>query len=102
MGTLLRQAFDAAGRAASNSRVEVRYCNTACVLADSRRRACRRGPALAALRADASSWRRGHSNRQAAVAASVVRSRKRPLSRAAEAFLREVRLVASELAEKLT
>jgi hypothetical protein len=35
------------------------------------------------------------------VSASVVRSRKRPLSRAAEAFLREVRVVAGEINGKL-
>lgn len=35
------------------------------------------------------------------VIASAVRSRKRPISRAAEAFLREVRLVAAETAAKL-
>jgi hypothetical protein len=35
------------------------------------------------------------------ILASVVRSRKRQLSRAAEAFLREVRVVAGEINEKL-
>jgi hypothetical protein len=35
------------------------------------------------------------------VSASVVRSRKRPLSRAAEAVLCEVRVVAAEINEKL-
>jgi hypothetical protein len=33
--------------------------------------------------------------------ATVVRSRKRPLSRAAEAFLREVRVVAAEVRTRL-
>jgi len=37
----------------------------------------------------------------AQVSASVVRSRKRPLSRAAEAVLCEVRVVAAEINEKL-
>ena len=35
------------------------------------------------------------------VSASVVHSRKRPLSRAAEAFLREVRVAVGEVAERL-
>ncbi|WP_439498868.1 LysR family transcriptional regulator [Bosea sp. (in: a-proteobacteria)] len=99
MGTLLRQAFDKAGEPFEFS-VEVRYCNTACVLAEA-------GVGVAVVD-PLSPHFAGHFKLAtrpfepaSCVAASVVRSHKRPLSRAAEAFLREVRQVASEVAEKL-
>ncbi|SEG40127.1 LysR family transcriptional regulator [Bosea lathyri] len=99
MGTLVRQAFVEAGEPFSFA-VEVRYCNTACVLAES-------GVGVAVVD-PLSPLFSGHYNLAirafepaVQVSASVVSSRKRPLSRAAEAFLREVRVVVGEVAGKL-
>lgn len=99
MGTIVRRAFAEAGEPIRPS-VEVRYCNTACALAES-------GFGVAIV--DPLSPRFAGRYRLAvrvfrpacAVSASVVRSRKRPLSRAAEAFLRDVRSVASRTAERI-
>lgn len=100
MGTIVRQAFAEAGEPFSFA-VEVRYCNTACVLAES-------GVGVAVVD-PLSPLFSGHYNLAvrafepaSQVSASVVHSRKRPLSRAAKAFLREVRVVAGEVAGKLT
>lgn len=99
MGTLLRQAFATAGVPFLCS-VEVRYCNTACVLADNGV-----GVAVVDPLSPVFSGRFKLSVRPfepgTQVVASAVRSRKRPLSRAAEAFLREVRTVAGEVGAKL-
>jgi len=99
MGTLLRQAFSEAGEPFDFA-VEVRYCNTACVLAES-------GVGVAVVD-PLSPLFSGHFRLAirpfepaTQVSASVVRSRKRPLSRAAEAFLRDVRVVAGEIGQKL-
>lgn len=99
MGTIVRNAFAEAGEAFGFS-VEVRYCNTACVLAES-------GVGVAVVD-PLSPLFSGHYDLAirafepaSAVSASVIRSRKRPISRAAEAFLREVRVIASETACKL-
>lgn len=99
MGTIVRNAFAEAGEAFGFS-VEVRYCNTACVLAES-------GVGVAVVD-PLSPLFSGHYDLAirafepaSAVSASVIRSRKRPISRAAEAFLREVRVIASETAGKL-
>jgi DNA-binding transcriptional LysR family regulator len=98
MGTIVRQAFSEAGEPFGFA-VEVRYCNTACVLAES-------GVGVAVVD-PLSPLFSGHYNLAVRafepacqVSASVVRSRKRPLSRAAEAFLREVRIVVGEVAER--
>jgi DNA-binding transcriptional LysR family regulator len=99
MGTLLRQAFSEANETFDFA-VEVRYCNTACVLAESGV-----GVAIVDPLSPLCSGRFKLAIRPfepaTQVSASVVRSRKRPLSRAAEAFLREVRVVAGEINEKL-
>lgn len=99
MGTIVRQAFTEAGEP-FNFAVEVRYCNTACVLAEN-------GVGVAVVD-PLSPLFSGHYNLAirafepaVQVSASVVSSRKRPLSRAAEAFLREVRVVVGEVAGKL-
>ncbi|AMJ60980.1 LysR family transcriptional regulator [Bosea sp. PAMC 26642] len=99
MGTILRKAFADAGEPFRFS-VEVRYCNTACVLAES-------GVGVAIV----DPLSPGFSSHQnlairrftpaSQITASVIRSRKRPISRAADAFLREVRLIAAETATKL-
>ncbi|AZO77023.1 MULTISPECIES: LysR family transcriptional regulator [unclassified Bosea (in: a-proteobacteria)] len=99
MGTIVRKAFAQADVPFRFS-VEVRYCNTACVLAES-------GVGVAVVD-PLSPVFSGHYDLAirpfspaSLVTASAVRSRKRPISRAADAFLREVRLVAAETAAKL-
>ena len=99
MGTIVRRAFAQADVPFRFS-VEVRYCNTACVLAES-------GVGIAVVD-PLSPVFSGHYELAirpfapaSQVTASAVRSRKRPISRAADAFLREVRLVAAETAAKL-
>lgn len=99
MGTIVRRAFAQADVPFRFS-VEVRYCNSACVLAES-------GVGVAVVD-PLSPVFSGHYDLvirpfspASRVTASAVRSRKRPISRAAEAFLREVRLVAAETAAKL-
>ena len=78
----------------------IRYFNTSCVLAESGV-----GVAIVDPLSPLLSGRFNLAIRPfepaTQVSASVVRSRKRPLSRAAEAFLREVRVVAGEINEKL-
>lgn len=100
MGTIVRRAFAQADVPFRFS-VEVRYCNTACVLAES-------GVGVAVVD-PLSPVFSGHYDLAirpfcpaSKVTASAVRSRKRPISRAADAFLREVRLVAAETAAKLS
>ena len=99
MGTIVRRAFAQADVPFRFS-VEVRYCNTACVLAESGV-----GVAVVDPPSPVFSGRYDLAIRPFApaseVRASAVRSRKRPISRAADAFLREVRLVAAETAAKL-
>lgn len=99
MGTIVRRAFVEADVPFRFS-VEVRYCNTACVLAES-------GVGVAVVD-PLSPVFSGHYDLAirpftpaSQVTASAVRSRKRPISRAADAFLREVRLIATETAAKL-
>lgn len=99
MGTIVRSAFAEAGEPFRFS-VEVRYCNTACVLAES-------GVGVAVVD-PLSPVFSGHYDLAirsfapaSGVTASVIRSRKRPISRAADACLREVRLIAAETAAKL-
>lgn len=100
MGTILRRAFEKAGERFEFS-VEVRYCNTACVLAEAGVGVALVDP-LSPLFAGRFRLTSRPFEPASRVAASVVRSRKRPLSRAGEAFLREVRQVAAQVAEKLT
>ncbi|KRE06706.1 transcriptional regulator [Bosea sp. Root381] len=100
MGTLVRQAFDKMAETYEFS-VEVRYCNTACMLAEAGVGIAVVDP-LSPLFAGRFKLATRPFEPASRVAASVVRSDKRPLSRAAEAFLREVRQVASGLAEKLS
>ena len=99
MGTIVRRAFAQADVPFRFS-VEVRYCNTACVLAESGV-----GVAVVDPLSPVFSGHYALAIRPFApaseVRASAVRSRKRPISRAADAFLREVRLVAAETAAKL-
>ncbi|MDQ8732360.1 LysR family transcriptional regulator [Bradyrhizobium sp. LHD-71] len=99
MGTLLRQAFATANEPFDFT-VEVRYCHTACVLAESAV-----GVAVVDPLSPVFSGRFNLAIRPfepaTQVSASVVRSRKRPLSRSAQAFLRDVRKVAGEINEKL-
>jgi hypothetical protein len=99
MGTIVRRAF-AQADVPHRFSVEVRYCNTACVLAES-------GVGIAVVD-PLSPVFSGHYDLAirpfapaSRVTASAVRSRKRPISRAADAFLREVRLIAAETAAKL-
>ena len=97
MGTLLRNAFSEVGEPFSYS-VEVRYANSACVLAEY-------GVGLAVV--DPLSAKYGHYpslvtvnfEPKTIVTASFVKSRKRPLSDAAEAFLRDMRLSSLEAAK---
>ena len=99
MGTPLRKAFADAGEPFEFA-AEVRYGHTACVLVES-------GVGVAVVD-PLSPLFSGHFKLamrpfvpMIEVKASVVRSRKRPLSRAAEAFLREVRVVAADVGTKL-
>lgn len=99
MGTIVRKAF-AQAEVPFRFSVEVRYCNTACVLAE--------GGVGVAIVDPLSPVFSGHYDLAirpftpaSQVTASAVRSRKRPISRAADAFLREVRLIATETAAKL-
>jgi DNA-binding transcriptional LysR family regulator len=98
MGTLLRRAFSEVGEP-FDFRVEVRYCNTACVLAESGIGVAVVDPLSPFSSRSKLAIRPFEPATQ--VSASVVRSRKRPLSRPAEAFLREVRLVAGEMGQRL-
>ena len=100
MGTIVRQAFAEAMEPFSFA-VEVRYCNTACVLAetgvgvavvDPLSPLCGNHPDLVVVPFEPVS----------PITASVVHSKKRPLSRPAQAFLRDVRIVAEEAAGNLT
>jgi hypothetical protein len=99
MGTLLRQAFSEANETFDFT-VEIRYCSTAYVLAESGVGVAVVDPLLPLF-----SGRFNLAIRPfepaTQVSPSVVRSRKRSLSRAAEAFLRKVRVVAGEINEKL-
>lgn len=98
MGTIVREAFLKAGEAFTFT-VEVRYCNSACVLAEA-------GvgvtvvDALSALSSQGEVTIRPFEP-ESIVSASVVRSQKRPLSKGASAFLKEVRVIAEETAMKL-
>jgi DNA-binding transcriptional LysR family regulator len=98
MGTIVRQAFAEVG-VPFRSSVEVRYCNTACILAET-------GIGVAVVDPLSPLSSRNLAVRRfepaSPVSASVVYSRKRPLSRAAQAFLREVRVVAGETAPRLS
>lgn len=98
MGTIVRQAFAEVG-VPFRSSVEVRYCNTACILAET-------GIGVAVVDPLSPLSSRNLAVRRfepaSPVSASVVHSRKRPLSRAAQAFLREVRIVAGETAPRLS
>lgn len=98
MGTIVRHAFEKAGEAFTFA-VEVRYCNTACVLAEAGVGVAVVDP-LSPLAAGSELIVRRFEP-EAIVSASAVRSRKRPLSRTAEAFLREVRGVAERTASTL-
>lgn len=99
MGTLLRTAFSEAGEP-FNYAVEVRYANSACVLAEY-------GVGLAVV--DPLSAKYGHYpslvtvkfEPNTLVTASFVKSRKRPLSHAAEAFLHDMRLSSQEAAKAI-
>lgn len=100
MGTIVRGAFKEVDEPFKFS-VEVRYCNTACVLAES-------GVGVAVVD-PLSGLFNSHSNLvirpflpSSEVAASFVRSLKRPISRAADQFLHEVRLVASQTAARVS
>jgi DNA-binding transcriptional LysR family regulator len=99
MGTIVQQAFAKTSEPLGFS-VEVRYCNTACVLAES-------GVGVAVVDPLSAAYGRHPElavrpfEPASPVEASVVRSRRRPLSRPATAFLREVRLVAGEVAQRL-
>ncbi len=98
MGTIVRQAFAEVG-VPFRSSVEVRYCNTACILAET-------GIGVAVVDPLSPLSSRNLAVRRfepaSPVSASVVYSRKRPLSRAAQAFLREVRVVAGETVPRLS
>ena len=95
-----KAALSTAEKASFSFAVEVRYCNTACVLAES-------GVGVSVVDPLSASF--GPNYRLAVrtfepfseVSAFVVRSRKRPLSRVGEALLREVRVVASKTAGRL-
>ena len=99
MGTLLRKAFAEAGEA-FNYAVEVRYANAACVLAEN-------GIGVAVV--DPLSAMYGHYPNLVAlpfepltvVSASVVHSKKRPLSVPAQAFLQDMRLAVREATDAL-
>jgi len=99
MGTLPRQAFSEANETFEPT-VVIRYFNTSYVLAESGV-----GVAIVDPLSPLLSGRFNLAIRPfepaTQISASVVRSRKRQLSRAAEAFLREVRVVAGEINEKL-
>lgn len=99
MGTILRKAFAHAGEPFRLS-VEVRYCNTACVLARSGVGVAVVDP-LSAVFGDHAGLVIRPFAPASPVAASVIRSRKRPISRMAETLLAEVRLAASEAAPRL-
>ncbi len=99
MGTIVRRAFAEAGEPFRLS-VEVRYCNTACVLARSGVGVAVVDP-LSALSGD----HRGLAIRRflpaSPVAASVIRARNRPISRMAEALLADVRTAMADAAVRL-
>lgn len=99
MGMIVRSAF-AQAEVPFRFSVEVRYCNTACVLAESGVGVAVVDPLSPVFSAHYDLAIRPFTP-ASEVTASAVRSRKRPISRAAEAFLREVRLIAAETAAKL-
>lgn len=99
MGMIVRRAF-AQAEVPFRFSVEVRYCNTACVLAESGVGVAVVDPLSPVFSAHYDLAIRPFTP-ASEVTASAVRSRKRPISRAAEAFLREVRLIAAETAAKL-
>jgi DNA-binding transcriptional LysR family regulator len=97
MGTIVREAFAKAGESFSFA-VEVRYCHSACVLAEAGVGVAVVDPLSPLSSQGGLAIRRFEP--ESIVSASAVRSRKRPLSRAAEAFLKEVRLAAEQTASK--
>ncbi len=99
MGTILRRAFAQAGEPFRLS-VEVRYCNTACVLARSGVGVAVVDP-LSAVFGDHAELAIRPFRPASPVVASAIRSRKRPVSRLAEALLEEVRLAAAGTADRL-
>jgi DNA-binding transcriptional LysR family regulator len=99
MGTILRKAFADASEPFRFS-VEVRYCNMACVLAESGVGVAVVDPLSPVFSSHSSLAIRAFAP-ASEVTASVIRSRKRPISRAAQAFLNEVRLIAADTASKL-
>lgn len=97
MGTIVRQAFEEAGEPFTFA-IEVRYCNSACVLAET-------GVGVAVVDPLSPLSARGELairpfEPSAMVSASVVSSKKRPLSRSADAFLKDVRVVAEQMAAR--
>jgi DNA-binding transcriptional LysR family regulator len=99
MGTLVRDAFKKAGEPFTFA-VEVRYCNAACVLAEA-------GVGVAVVDPLSPLAVRGDLlvrpfEPETLVSASVVHSSKRPLSRAATAFLKDVRIEAARIANGAT
>ena len=99
MGTIVRHAFSQAMQPFAFT-VEVRYCHTACLLADSDVGVAVVDP-LSPLCGTYADLIVRPFEPASNVAASVVQSRKRPLSRAATAFLRDVRVVAGDVAKML-
>jgi DNA-binding transcriptional LysR family regulator len=99
MGTIVRRAFAEAGQPFDFA-VEVRYCHAACLLADSGVGVAVVDP-LSPLCGKYADLIVRPFVPVCPVTASVVTSRKRPLSRTAKAFLREVRAIAGDVARQL-
>jgi DNA-binding transcriptional LysR family regulator len=97
MGTIVRQAF-AQMQQPFDFAVEVRYCHTACLLADSGVGVAVVDP-LSPLCGKYAELTVRPFEPASTVTASVVMSKKRPLSRPAKAFLREVRVIVGEIAK---
>ena len=100
MGTAVRRSFEAAGSPFSFV-VEVRYCNTACVLAESGVGVAIVDPFSALCPGRFNLEVRPFEPTTVAVA-SVLWSRTRPLSRLADAFIRQAKLAAARIGPSLT
>lgn len=99
MGTIVRRAFETV-REPFRFSVEVRYCHTACVLAQNGVGVAVVDP-LSPLHSDIGKLAVRSFSPASRVSASVITSRKRLLSRAGQAFLNEVRRVATEVSSQI-
>lgn len=99
MGRIVRGAF-ASVKEPFKFAVEVRYCHTACLLADSGIGVAVVDP-LSPLCGKYANLAVRPFEPRLSVTASAIMSRKRPLSRPAKAFLKEMRVISGDVAKQL-